>query len=85
VTLSLGSTCSKLVGQDGGPSSWRVSVEGRQLERQGTPHLCQHRVGDLLPVAIPRHGYRGRLTTGCALVDPLGAQAIHMAWCICSG
>jgi hypothetical protein len=57
-----------------------------QLERQGTLKLYQHGVGDLLPVAIPRHGYHGRLTTGCALVDPLGAEGVRRprlmsGWC----
>jgi hypothetical protein len=42
--------------------------------------------GDLLPVAVPWHGYRGRSTRGCALVDPLGAQAVRRpgllsGWC----
>jgi hypothetical protein len=36
-----------------------------------------HGVGDLLPVVVPWHGYRGRPTTGCKLVDPLGAEAVH--------
>jgi hypothetical protein len=52
-------------------------MEGHQLERQGTPQLYQHGVGDLLPVAVPRHGYRGRPTTGCALIDPLSAEAVR--------
>jgi hypothetical protein len=70
------STCSELGGQDGDSSSWRASVGGRQLERRGTPHLHQHGVRDLLPVAVPRHGYRAWLTTSYALVVPLGAEAI---------
>jgi hypothetical protein len=52
-------------------------VGGHQLERRGTPHLHQHGVGDILPVAIPRHGYRGRLMTGCTLMDPLGVEAVR--------
>jgi hypothetical protein len=64
--LSTGSTCSELRGQDGDPSNWWALVEGRQLERPGTPHLCQHGAGDLLPVAVPWHGSCGRPTRGCA-------------------
>jgi hypothetical protein len=51
--LSPGSTCSALGGEDGDPSSWRSFMGGRQLGRQGTLHVHQHRVEDLLPVAIP--------------------------------
>jgi hypothetical protein len=77
VTLSLGSTCSKLGGQDSDPSNWRASVGGNQLEQPGTPHLCQYRVGDLLPVVAPWYGYCGRPMRGFTLMDPLGAQAVR--------
>jgi hypothetical protein len=50
------------------------------MELLGTPHLCQHGVGDLLLVVVPRHGSRVRMTRGCTLMDPLGAQAIHQPW-----
>jgi hypothetical protein len=74
--LSPASTCLKLGGQDGDPSSWRASVGERQLERPRTPHLCQYGVGDLLSVAVPRHGYRGRPMRGCVLMDPLGTEVV---------
>jgi hypothetical protein len=51
-------------------------VGGRQLEWSGTPHLYQHGVVDILSVPVPRHGYRGRPTRGCALMDPLGIEAV---------
>jgi hypothetical protein len=73
--LSLGSTCLELGGQDGDPSSWQASVGGCQLEWPGTLHLCQHGARDLLPVAIPRHGYRGWPMRGCTLMAPLGLEA----------
>jgi hypothetical protein len=76
VTLPPGSTCSELRGQDGDPSTWRALVGGHQLEWRGTPPLYQHKVGDLLLVVVPRHGYRGQLTTGCTLMNPLGAEAV---------
>jgi hypothetical protein len=46
----------------------------------------QHRVGDILPVVVPRHGYCGRPMAGCTLMDPLGAEAIRQlgllsGWC----
>jgi hypothetical protein len=74
--LSLGSTYSELGGQDSDPSSWQASVRGHQLEWRETPQLYQHGVWDLLPVAVHQHGYRGRPTTGYALMDPLGAKVI---------
>jgi hypothetical protein len=52
-------------------------VGGHQLERRGTLHLHQHRVGDLLPIVVPRHSYRGRPMIGCTLVDPLGAEVVR--------
>jgi hypothetical protein len=73
VTLSPSSTYSELGGQDGDLSSWQASVGGRQLERPGTPHLCQHGVEDHLPVVVPWHGSRGRPMSGCTLMDSLGA------------
>jgi hypothetical protein len=76
VTLTPGSTCSELGGQDDDLSSWQASVGECQLEWSGTMHLCQHRAGDLLPVDVPRHGSRGWPMRGCALVDPLGIGAM---------
>jgi hypothetical protein len=49
---------------------------GRQLEWPGTPHLCEYRVGDVLPVVVPPHSSHGRLMRGCAFMDPLGIKAI---------
>jgi hypothetical protein len=74
--LSPGSTYSELGGHDGDLSSWQASVGGCQLQRRGTPHLHQHGVEDLLPVAVHQHGYRGWSMTGCTLVDPLGAKVV---------
>jgi hypothetical protein len=76
VTLSPSSTYSELGGQDGDLSSWQALVGGRQLERPGTPHLCQHGVEDRLPVVVPRHGSRGWPMRGYTLMDPLGAPAV---------
>jgi hypothetical protein len=61
-------------------------VGGCQLGLPGTPHLYQHGGGDLLPVAVPGHGYRGWPTRGYTLIDPLGAQAVRRlgllsGWC----
>jgi hypothetical protein len=77
VTLSLVSSYSELGGHDSDLSSWRALVGGRQLEWPGTLHLCQHGARDLLPVAVPWHGYRGWPIRVCKLVDPLGAEAIR--------
>jgi hypothetical protein len=61
-------------------------VGGHQLEQRGTSLLYQYGVGDLLSVAVPRHGYRGRPMIGCTLVDPLRTKAVrrhgvaHMFW-----
>jgi hypothetical protein len=30
----------------------------------------------LLPVVVPRQGYRGRPMIGCAFVDPLGVDVV---------
>jgi hypothetical protein len=51
-------------------------VGGHQLEWRVTPQLYPHGVGDLLPVVVPRHGYRGWPMTGCVLMDPLGSEAV---------
>jgi hypothetical protein len=32
---------------------------------------------DLLLVAVPRHGYRGRPMRGCALMDTLGTEVVR--------
>jgi hypothetical protein len=47
------------------------------MEWPGAPQLCQHGGEDLLSIVVPRHGSRGRPMRGCALMDPLGAQAIR--------
>jgi hypothetical protein len=52
-------------------------VGGCQLGQRETPHLHQYRVGDLLPIALPQHGYRGRPTTGCTHVEPLGTEDVR--------
>jgi hypothetical protein len=61
-------------------------VGGHQLKQQGTPQVYQHGVGDLLPVVVPRYGYRGWPTIGCVLMDSLGAKAVRqpgllLGWC----
>jgi hypothetical protein len=74
--LPPGSTCSELGGQDDDPSSWGEAMGGCQLERPGTPHMCQHRAGDLLSIVVPRHGSCGLPMRSCMLVDPVGSQSV---------
>jgi hypothetical protein len=50
---------------------------GLQLKWPGTPQLCQHGAGDLLPVVVPQHVSHARMMRGCMLVDPLGSQAVR--------
>jgi hypothetical protein len=51
-----------------------------QLERQGSPYVCQHRDGDILSIVVPWHDSRGWSMSSCLLMDPLVTQAVHRPW-----